>query len=73
MDESSGSGSLSFELDVRCAFTAFFPNITNGGFRGVGSSGRGSLITGGGMEGTGTILLATSDSSGGTVEGSAEA
>ena len=73
VDESSPSGSFSFELDVRCNFPDFFPKITNGGFRGVGSSGRGSLITGGGMEGTGTILLATSDSSGCAVEGPAEA
>ena len=71
-EKSSTSGSLSFELDVRCNFPAFFPKITNGGFRGVGSSGLGSLITGGGMEGTGTILLATSDSSGDVVEGPAE-
>lgn len=73
MDESSVSGSLSLELDDRCNFPAFFPNITSGGFRGVGSSGRGSLITGGGMEGTGTILLAIKDNSGGGVEGPAEA
>lgn len=71
-DESSASGSLSFELDVRCNFPAFLPKITNGGFRGVGSSGRGSLITGGGMEGIGTILLATNDSSGGVREGPVE-
>jgi len=72
VNESSVSGSLSFELDVRCNFPAFFPKITNGGFRGVGSSGRGSLITGGGMEGTGTILLATNGSSGGVVKFPAE-
>ena len=63
MDASSNPGSLSLEFTVRCDCPVFFPNITSGGFRGVGSSGRGSLITGGGMEGTGTILLATNDSS----------
>jgi len=72
LDNSSSSGSRSFELDVRCNFPAFFPKITSGGFRGVGSSGRGSLITGGGIEGTGTILLATNDSSGGVVGGPTE-
>ena len=34
----------------------------------MGSSGLGSLITGGGIEGAGTILLATNDISGGGVE-----
>lgn len=72
-DGSSGSGSLIFAIDVRCDCPVFFPKITNGGFRGVGSSGRGSLITGGGMEDTGTILLAISDNSGGAVEGPADA
>jgi len=68
MEGSSGSGSLILEIDVLCDCPVLFPKITNGGFRGVGSSGRGSLITGGGMIGIGTILLATNDSSGGVVE-----
>jgi hypothetical protein len=67
-DGSSTAGSLGLELPDRCDCPAFFPKITSGGFRGVGSSGRGSLITGGGIEGTGTILLAINDSSGGVVE-----
>jgi hypothetical protein len=72
-DESSGSGSLCLELAARCDCPGFFPKITSGGFRGVGSSGRGSLITGGGTEGAGTILLATNDSSGGVAEDCGEA
>ena len=67
-DDSSVSGSLCLELAARCDCPVFFPKITSGGFRGVGSSGLGSLITGGGIEGAGTILLATNDISGGGVE-----